>query len=50
MTELKETTIQAIHKISEAIKDTEFFLNRFEVNSAGDGRQIIEVEIREKDE
>ena len=49
MTELKQKTIEAIHKISEAIKDTGFFLNRFSVDTSGDERQIIELDIREEE-
>jgi hypothetical protein len=49
MTELKNKTIKVIQKISEAIKDTGFFLNRFNVDTSGDGRQIIELDIREED-
>jgi hypothetical protein len=50
MTDLKQKTIEAIHKISEAIKDTEFFLNRFSVDTSGSGLQIIEFDIRELEE
>ena len=47
MTELNEKTIEAIHKISEAIKDTGFFLNRFSVGESGLGDNTIDFEIRE---
>jgi hypothetical protein len=49
MTELNQKIIDAIHKISEAIKETGFFLNRFSVDTSGDGRQIIEFDIREEE-
>jgi hypothetical protein len=49
MTELKEKTIKVIHEISESIKGSGFFLNRFIVDTSGDGRQIIELDIREED-
>lgn len=50
MTELKQKTIDAIHKISKAIENTGFFMNRFTVDTSGDGRQIIDLEIREEKE
>jgi len=50
MEELKQTTIEAIHKISEAIKGTDFFLNRFNVGTSGSGLQMIELDIREKEQ
>ena len=51
MTELDEKTIEAIKKISEAIKGTGFFLNRFSVGESGIGDNTIDFEIREvKDE
>ena len=48
MVELKQKTIEAIHKISEAIKGTGFFLNRFSVDTSGANMQIIEFDIREE--
>jgi len=50
MVELKQKTIEAIHKISEAIKGTGFFLNRFSVDTSGANMQIIEFDIREEKE
>lgn len=48
MTSLDEKTIQAIQKITEAIKETEFEINRFEVFDAGDTSKRIGIDIVEK--
>ena len=49
MTELKENTIIMIKKLSECLGGTDFFINRFTIDTAGNGRQIIDFEIREKE-
>ena len=49
MAELNQNTIDAIHKISEAIKETDFYLNRFEVSNSFNNKIIIQLDIREKE-
>lgn len=50
MTELNEKTIEAMKKISDVIKETDFYLNRFTVGESGLGLNTIDFEIRAKGE
>lgn len=50
MTELDEKTIDAIHKVSNAIKETGFEVNRFEVFDSASGYKRIVLDIVEKEE
>ena len=46
MTELTEGIIDVMKKIKDAIKETEFEINRFSVGSTGLGGEMIEIDIR----
>lgn len=50
MAELKPETIEAISKINDAVKETNFYVNRFSLSDNYNGEQIIELDIREKKE
>ena len=50
MVELNEKIIDVMKKIKDAIKDSDFFINRFEVGSSGIGLPMINLDIRQKEE
>jgi hypothetical protein len=47
MVELKENTIEALKKIQDTVKETGFYINRFEVLDNYNRNQIINLDIRE---
>jgi hypothetical protein len=50
MVNLSKDTIEAIDKISKALENSAFFINRFEVSESGIGKTVINLDIREKTE
>lgn len=48
MVNLNEKTIEAIKKIADAVKETSFEINNFEVGESGINKIIINLDIREK--
>ena len=49
MVELNEEIIDVMKKIKDAIKDSSFFINRFQVSESGIEMPIIELDIRQKE-
>lgn len=50
MVNLDKETIEAIKKIEEAVSETSFEINKFEVGDTYiDGRQMITLDIRKKE-
>jgi len=50
MVELTQKTINAINAINNALKETEFYINRFEVSTNGLNEITLDLDIREKNE
>lgn len=50
MVELTNEIIDVMKKIKDSIKDSSFYINRFEVGNTGDGGEMINLDIRRKDD
>lgn len=49
MVELNDEIIDVMQKIKDAIKDSDFYINRFAVSDSGIGLPYIDLDIRQKE-
>lgn len=50
MVDLDKETIETIRRLSDALKETPFDINRFDVGESGIGKTMITLDIRRREE